>query len=297
MSDDALVLFQADGHTFEAAGLTNGGRYWFAREFMKMLGYESYGSFEQAINKAIGTCTTLKIPVVENFQQGERQISGAAVQDFKLSRFACYLVAMNGDVRKPAVAAAQAYFATLAEAARQYMEAADVERVQLRDEISERERSLSSTARQHGVDRYQFFQNEGYRGMYNMNLNVLKEKKGLADKKRSLVDFMNPRESAANNFRLAETEAKIVATGVHGQRPAERVAFEVGRKVRNMMIETDGTRPESIPLAEDINDVRKNLKQTAKEFVKLDKPVRQKLPPQADVRSRLPSDCWHRPQG
>jgi DNA-damage-inducible protein D len=282
---DALVLFQSDGEFFEDAGRVNGGRYWFAREFMQMLGYESYSPFEQAINRAIGTCTTLKIPVVENFQQVDRSIDGGSpVADYKLSRFACYLVAMNGDVRKAPVAAAQAYFATLAEAARQYMQASnDMERVLIRDEISDRERSLSSTAKQHGVDQYQFFQNAGYRGMYNMNLSALKERKGLSDKKRSLLDFMDKRESAGNLFRLTETEAKLKADSVRGQKPAEQVAFDVGKKVRKMMIDTDGTRPESIPLAGDINEVRKNLKQTAKEFTKLDTPAegrgKKPLPP------------------
>jgi DNA-damage-inducible protein D len=84
--------------------------------------------------------------------------------------------------------------------------------------------------------------------MYNMNLNALKEHKGLADKRRSLLDFMDKRELAGNLFRITETEAKLKADHVQGQRPAERAAFEVGRKVRDMMIETDGTKPESIPL-------------------------------------------------
>lgn len=271
---DLVAYFENDGELFEGCGRANGGRYWLSREFARMLGYESFASFQQAINRAIGTCTTLNIDVSENFQQmtaddGERV--------YKLSRFACYLVAMNGDVRKPAVAAAQAYFATLAEAARQYMQQAhDVERVQIRDEISERERGLSSTARQSGVDQYQFFQNEGYRGMYNMNLSALKQLKGLPDSKRSLLDFMDKRELAGNLFRITETEAKLKADHVQGQRPAEKVAFEVGRKVRKMMIDTDGTRPEAIPLAGDIHNVRKSLKQTAKEFTKLDKPVGKK---------------------
>ena len=143
---DAIDLFQADGSTFERCSRANGGTYWSASEFMTMLGYESYASFEQAVNRAISTCTTLGIPVVENFRQVP---SDDGKSDFKLSRFACYLVAMNGDVRKPAVAFAQAYFAQLADAAQQFIQDAnDVERVQIRDEITDRERSLSSTARQ-----------------------------------------------------------------------------------------------------------------------------------------------------
>lgn len=96
---------------------------------MVMLGYESYNAFQNAMNKAIGTCTTLGIPVLENFSQVQRDIDGHPVQDCKLSRFACYLTTMNGDIRKTQVAAAQAYFANTAEVVRTYIQnAANIER-------------------------------------------------------------------------------------------------------------------------------------------------------------------------
>lgn len=240
---------------------------------MELLGYEDFQTFRKsAINRAIGTCTTLGISVVENFQQCERQIDGVAADDYKLSRFACYLVAMNGDIRKPSVAAAQAYFATLAEAARQYMVAAhDVERVQIRDEITDRDKSLMSTAKTAGVGDFALFHNAGYRGMYNMHLGRLKATKGLPTG-RTLLDFMDKRELAANLFRLTETDARMKADRTFGQSPAETVAFQVGRKVRKLMIDTDGTRPEDIPLGTDINKVKTGLKKAAKEFTKLDTP-------------------------
>src|SRR5712692_6626394 len=94
---DIAAHFDNQGRQFEDCGISNGGRFWYASIFMGMLGYESMSSFEQAINRAIGTCTTLGIPVIENFQQCHREIDGAITSDYKLSRFACYLVAMNGD--------------------------------------------------------------------------------------------------------------------------------------------------------------------------------------------------------
>jgi DNA-damage-inducible protein D len=213
-------------------------------------------------------------------------VDGKTTKDYKLSRFACYLVAMNGDVKKPAVAAAQAYFATLAEAARRYVQnARDVERVQIRDEMSGREKSLVTVAKNAGVEQYQFFQNAGYRGMYNMNFNDLKRAKGIPDEKRSLLDFMDKRELAANLFRITETEAKLKSDQIHGQRPAELAATEVGHRVRKMMIDTDGTKPEDLPLTSDIKEVRAGLKKAAKEFVQIDgaKPTRKKLPPPEGV--------------
>jgi len=272
MSD--LVPFLEDaGEHFESTGVSNGGRYWYASHFMAMLGYESMASFEQAINRAIGTCTTLGIPVLENFQQCTREAQDGSVPDYKLSRFACYLVAMNGDVRKPLVAKLQAYFAGLADAARKYIQSVqDVERVQIRDDISEKERGLASTAKRAGVTEYALFQNAGYRGMYNLDLQRLKQMKGLTDQGRTLLDFMDRRELAGNLFRLSETDARLVSEQIHGQTPAERVAHEVGSKVRKMMIENTGTRPEMIPLTGDIKQVRSALKQTAKELKKLDKP-------------------------
>ncbi len=270
---DIAPTFDSDGNLFESQGVSNGGRYWYATSFMEMLGYESMQSFEQAINRAIATCTTLKIPVIENFEQVRRDINGQQVSDYKLSRFACYLTAMNGDVRKPQVATAQAYFASLAEAANAYIRSVqDVERVQVRDEISDRERSLSSTAKKSGVSEYGYFQNAGYRGMYNMDLSRLKKLKGLEDSSRSLLDFMGKRELAGNLFRLTETEAKLKSENIQGQRPAEAVALQVGKKVRSMMIDNTGTRPEMLPLEGDIKNVHKGLKQTAKELLKLDKP-------------------------
>jgi DNA-damage-inducible protein D len=240
---------------------------------MGMLGYENMQAFEHALNRAIGTCTTLGIPVLENFEQVRRQVDGQQVSDYKLSRFACYLVAMNGDIRKVQVAKAQAYFADLAAAASQYIRSVqDVERVQVRDEISGRERSLSSTAKKAGVSQYGYFQNAGYRGMYNVDLSTLKKMKGLADTSRSLLDFMGKRELAGNLFRLTETEAKLKSQNILGQTAAENVAMKVGKKVRSLMMENTGTRPELLPLEGDIRNVHRGLKQTAKELSKLDRP-------------------------
>jgi DNA-damage-inducible protein D len=266
------LRFDHEEHDFESYAHENGSRFWYARDLMAALGYENFDTFERGcINKAVGVCMTLKIPVSENFEQENREIDGKPCRDYKLSRFACYLVAMNGDSKKPQVAAAQAFFASMAEAMRKYIENAEnVERVLIRDDVSERERSLSGVAHAAGVVQYSFFQNAGYRGMYNMDLRRLRHWKGI-ESDRSLLDFMGKQELAANLFRITQTEARIRNENVRGQRSLENAAHEVGRSVRETMIKTSGSRPEQLPIAEDIKVVRKSLKSAQKQFAKLDK--------------------------
>ncbi len=250
----------------------NGFTYWYARDYMYMLGYESYISFKKAINKSITTCMTLDIDVTDNFEQCQREINGKNEQDYKLSRFACYLVAMNADNRKIEVANAQAFFAATAETIRRYVDdAEDVERVLIREEVSEHEKSLSGIAKNAGVCQYALFQNAGYRGMYNMNLSKLKEYKGMKNTKRTLLDFMGKEELAANLFRITQTELKMKKDSIKGQNNAESTAEMVGKKVRKTMMEISGVEPEEMELSEDIKKIRTSLKQTHTGLKKVDK--------------------------
>ena len=113
MSELSLFDNRFSGEAFEEQSKDNGYTYWFASRLMSLLGYGSMVSFSKAINKAMTTCNTLAIPILENFEQILSIVDGKTVTDFKLSRFACYLIAMNADNRKPEVAQAQAYFAAL----------------------------------------------------------------------------------------------------------------------------------------------------------------------------------------
>lgn len=268
MNEEDVFHFDDSRPHFDGLCRKNGITYWFARDFMKMIGYQTFQSFQKAVQKAIASCTTLGIDIMENFQQVDREIDGKIEKDYKLSRFACYLTAMNGDSKKPEVARAQAYFAAVAETFKRYIDQAeDVERVLIRDEISLHEKSLSGVAKQAGVTEYHFFQNAGYRGLYNMNMSDLKNRKGLIgkDSSRSLLDFMGKQELAANLFRVTQTEAKMENEGIRGQKAAERAAEAVGRKVRETMIEISGDTPESLPLARDLKQVKGDLKASSKE--------------------------------
>lgn len=191
-------------------------------------------------------------------------------KDHKLSRFACYLAAMNGDPKKAEVAQAQAYFAAFAASVQAYLEEQEsVERVHIRGELRDHERSLSGIAHAAGIDCYAFFQNAGYRGLYNMNLTRLRSLKRVPSN-RSVLDFMGSEELAANLFRITQTEAKIRNEAIRGQVRLERAAEDVGKKVRKTIKDIGGNMPENLPASPDIRQVQKNLKSAHRTFKKLD---------------------------
>ncbi len=272
MNSSDVFHFDGGKPDFDSMCHENGMTFWYARDLMGMLGYSSYQSFSRSIQKAITTCSTLNIDIMDNFVQVTREIDSRAEKDYKLSRFACYLVAINGDTSKPEVARAQAYFAAIAETFKRYIEnAEEAERILIRDEVSQHEKSLSAAAGAAGVTAYQFFRNAGYRGMYNMNFKDLKIRKGLTVSEKSpLLDFMGKEELAANLFRVTQTEAKLRNEGIKGQASAERAAEQVGRAVRTTMQQLSGTSPEDLPMERNIKQVRADLKASSKEFQKLD---------------------------
>src|SRR5665213_1951625 len=137
---DTVVIevfhFEAGKQNFESFAKENGFRHWYASDLGTFLGYETFVAFRKAINRAMAACTMLNIPCDENFAAVQRQIGGKTVSDFKMSRFACYLTAMNADSKKPRVAAAQGYFAAIAESFQQYLEEAEnFERLALREDV------------------------------------------------------------------------------------------------------------------------------------------------------------------
>lgn len=267
-----MFHFENGKENFENHANENGYTYWTALTLMEMLGYTSWATFNQVISKAMTTCNTLSISIVGNFDQIHTIVDDKPILDFKLSRFACYLIAMNGSVAMPQVAKAQAYFATIAGAVQDYqIEAGKVERLQIRSEITDREKSLSGAAFTRGLENYPYFQNAGYRGMYNKNIGQLKAIRRIETNK-SLLDYMGKEELAANLFRITQTEMKIKTENVIGQNNLERAAESVGKKVRATMIEISNTAPEYLPKHEDIKDVKRGLKNTSKEFKKLGEP-------------------------
>ena len=273
MSDDSDLFDTPD--TFEGMSHDNGEPYWWQSDLQVLLGYKDARSFKNAAGRAIQAMNQLGVPIQDNFHHVNRDTDGGGrADDCKLSRFACYLTAMNADPKKPEVARAQAYFATLAEVARQYIQETEgVERVLVRGEISDQESTLASTAKTAGIQQYPFFQNAGYRGLYNMNLKAIKGLKGVPEK-RSVLDFMGREELAANLFRITQTEAQIRSENAYGQRALESTAQRVGKKVREAIEEIGGTMPEHLNVAEDIREVKKGLKKAQCALQDVDKQKR-----------------------
>lgn len=256
--------------SFENFKNQNGITYWWASEFMLMLGYSEMSSFKKVLDRATKAFISLNIEHLDNIIRVTRETDGQSQIDYKLTRFACYLIAMNGDPKKPEVAMVQAYFATQTRQFELYIEKqSDIERLLMRDEIKEGNKSLSSVAHQAGVKDYAKFTNAGYRGMYNM-LNVQLARKRGVDKSK-LFETMGRTELAANLFRITQTEERIKSQSIHGQAELEGTHFEVGREVRDIIIKNTGRKPEQLPQERQIPEVKKVLKSEFREMKKIDK--------------------------
>ncbi|MDR1025669.1 MAG: hypothetical protein LBL56_08075 [Treponema sp.] len=275
MSDDTSDIgsyFDAEHPAFEDFYHENGQIYWYASDFIHWLGYREYSPTMQPINKAMSVCLSIpSIITADHFREEVRYLGRKPIKDFKLSRFACYLVSMNADVKKVQVAKAQVYFAAFTASFQEYVKShEDMERVWLRKDISEGEKSLASTAKQAGVVRYDYFANKGYMGLYNMSIHKIRELKGIPGRETPL-DYMGSEELGANIFRITQTNAKIKRENIRGQNALEQAALQVGQTVRNAIRETGGTMPEDLPAEVHVKKIKSELKKTSKELNKADK--------------------------
>lgn len=265
----------ADGvlETFEEGAHENGNSWWSARWLMVKLDYATWASFKGVLSRAFQSCASLGLDVTENFLPYRRERDGRTDEDFRLSRFACFLIANHADSKKTAVQEVKAYLASIAAAAVE-VEPDVLERMKEREVLSVGERAMSSAAKQAGVRNYELgmFKDAGYRGMYNMSLKRLKTHKGLGgDNKKTLYDYMGIAELAANSFRVTQTAERLKRYPVQGLKQAERIASGVGSEVRGMMMSDGGTAPEDLELEEHISQGKKVLKKASRQMAKIDK--------------------------
>ena len=256
--------FEGIKHTDE-----EGREYWYARELMVVLQYKKWQNFEAIINKAMISCTNSEINVLDHFADVSKMVkigSGAEreQQDYKLTRYACYLIAQNGDSRKKVIAIAQTYFAVQTRKQelreKEYsMLSEDEKRFYQRDLTRKGNYSLNQAAKNAGVKNFDKFHNEGYKGLYNgETADDIAKRKGLRYRE-DILDNMGSEELAANLFRITQTESKLKKDKIHTENDANKTHYNVGAKVRKTIKELGGTMPEDLPTP------KKSLKQIEKE--------------------------------
>ena len=248
-------------NTFEGIKHINkyGQEFWYARELQKALEYTDYRNFELTIFKAMDACKNSNIEVSDHFGETTEMVeigSGAhrKLRSYKLSRYACYLIAMNGDPSKEVIALAQTYFAVktrqqeLIEDYEQLTE--DQKRLSIRREMIEHNKSLAEAAQNAGVVTsldFAIFQNKGYQGLYGgLGAKEIHARKRLK-KNQNILDHMGSTELAANLFRATQTDEKLRRENIVGKESANRTHYEVGKKVRQTIRELGGTMPGDLP--------------------------------------------------
>ncbi len=246
--------------------------YWSARDLGPLLGYVRWENFALAIKRAMTAIEQVGQNVPDHFRAVTKMVklgSGAqrSVKDYVLSRFACYMIAQNGDPIKPEIAAAQAYFAISArEFEIQQLREEQERRLQLREQISEDNKDLAAAASGAGVLPQSFgkFQNAGYEGLYDgRGVEELKAHKGIPIKE-DLLDRIGSSELAANLFRVTQTRDKLRQEGIIGQTKAIETHRQVGKEVRQAIERIGGTMPENLPAEPSIKPLLEETKRRRK---------------------------------
>jgi DNA-damage-inducible protein D len=263
MSD--IILNNESSLSFEDFKKQNGMTYWWASDLMFMLGYKDMKSFQKVLDRTTKAFVSLNIPHYENIIA----VNDENGYNFKMTRFARYMAVMNADPKKTEVAEAQAYFAQQTRKFELYIQNhEEIERLIIREELTESYKSLASIVKQHDVFDYAKFQNVGYLGMYNMESWKLEKRRNI--KKGKLADYMSRTELAANLFRVTQTEERIKSKNIIGQNALEQTHYSVGREVRKIVEENTGKSPENLPQQKELPDIKKELKQGYQKMIKED---------------------------
>ena len=247
----------------------NGIEYWYARELQLVLDYKEWRKFENVIKKAIDACENSGISAFEHFVGADKTIQmpkGAtkSIKEYKLTRYACYLIAQNGDSRKEVVALAQTYFAIQTRkqeiSEKEYsLLTEDEKRFYQRNLTRKGNYSLNQAAKNAGVKNFDKFHNSGYKGLYNgETADDIAKRKGLRYRE-DILDNMGSEELAANLFRITQTESKLKRDNISTEKEANRTHYNIGKNIREVIAKNGGTMPENL------TKHKKSLKQLEKE--------------------------------
>ena len=258
-----------------------GNEYWEARELQKILEYAKWDKFLNLINKAKKACNNSNFNVSDHFPHLGKMVrtgdSVREVKDYKLSRYACYLIVQNGDSRKRVIALGQTYFAVQTRkqelSEKEYgLLTEDEKRFYQRNLTKKGNYSLNKVAKNAGVKNFDNFHNHGYKGLYNgETASDIAKRKNLRYRE-DILDNMGSDELIANLFRISQTEQKINNENIKGEGNANNAHFHVGRGIRKFIAQNGGTMPESFPTPEkSLKELDKNKKRSLTEKITKDK--------------------------
>ena len=253
----------------------NNNEFWEARKLAKALEYKDFRNFSSVIEKAKKACENSKQRASVHFVDFTEMVEiglgvSREIKNFRLSRYACYLIVQNADPAKEVIALGQSYFAMqtrLQEISQmheyQKLTSEEEKRLYLRNELKTHNIQLASVAKQAGVISsldYAIFQNHGYIGLYGgLDAKKLHKKRKLK-KNQNILDHMGSTELAANLFRATQAEEKLKKDKIKGVKNANQTHLEIGKKVRQTIAEIGGTMPENLPIADNIKTVENKKK-------------------------------------
>ena len=252
----------------------NGNEYWEARELQKVLEYKEWRYFYAVMEKAQVACIKSKNNVSSNFGVNTKivktGVSEKMVIDYRLSRYACYLIVQNANPKYKTVALGQTYFAIQTRKMELTEEeynnlSEDEKRLYKRNQTRNGNYSLNQTAKKAGVKNFDKFHNAGYKGLYNGETADDIAKRKHLRYREDILDNMSSEELADNMFRIAQTEAKLKRANVDNEYTANSVHYEVGKEVRNSIKRLGGTMPEDLPTPDrSLKEIEKDKKETLK---------------------------------